>query len=136
MRSNDVDTERGVVQRTVMGCLIGARVPPRGRLNPLRTGPVKICRLSSREPRHERQARPSPLHQSPQPASSAAPHAVTGTKRETSMTWNDHWPQLAACKDDPEEMFVKGAEQHRAKKRCLGCPVRTECLAEALDNEL
>jgi len=52
------------------------------------------------------------------------------------MTWNDHWPQLAACKDDPEEMFVKGAEQHQAKKRCLGCPVRTECLAEALDNEL
>jgi WhiB family redox-sensing transcriptional regulator len=52
------------------------------------------------------------------------------------MTWNDNWPQLAQCKDDPEEMFVKGAEQHQAKKRCLGCPVRTECLAEALDNEL
>jgi WhiB family redox-sensing transcriptional regulator len=52
------------------------------------------------------------------------------------MTWNENWPQLAACKDDPEQMFVTGAEQHQAKKRCFGCPVRTECLAEALDNQL
>jgi WhiB family redox-sensing transcriptional regulator len=52
------------------------------------------------------------------------------------MTWNDNWPQLAHCKDDPERMFVRGAEQNRAKTRCFGCPVRTECLAEALDNDL
>ncbi len=33
-------------------------------------------------------------------------------------------------------MFVRGAEQHRARSVCVGCPVRTECLAEALDNRL
>ena len=52
------------------------------------------------------------------------------------MTWNDNWPSQAACKDDPDQMFVSGADQHRAKKQCLSCPVRTECLAEALDNRL
>ena len=52
------------------------------------------------------------------------------------MTWNDNWPAQAACKDDPDRMFVSGAEQHGAKRTCLGCPVRSECLAEALDNQL
>ncbi|MFY0409713.1 WhiB family transcriptional regulator [Solicola sp. PLA-1-18] len=33
-------------------------------------------------------------------------------------------------------MFVKGAEQNRAKQMCTGCPVRAECLSEALDNEI
>jgi WhiB family redox-sensing transcriptional regulator len=27
-------------------------------------------------------------------------------------------------------------EQHRAKQVCQSCPVRTECLAEALDNQI
>ena len=29
-----------------------------------------------------------------------------------------------------------GAEQNKAKQLCAGCPVRTECLAEALDNQI
>ena len=33
-----------------------------------------------------------------------------------------------------DELFVR--EQHRAKLVCGGCPVRAECLAEALDNEM
>ena len=52
------------------------------------------------------------------------------------MTWNDNWPSQAQCKDDPDRMFVSGAEQHGAKRQCEGCPVRMECLAEALDNRL
>ena len=30
-------------------------------------------------------------------------------------------------------MFVRGAEQNHAKRICRNCPVRTECLAYALD---
>ena len=42
---------------------------------------------------------------------------------------------VAACrKAKPDELFVRGAEQNRAKLLCHGCPVRTECLADALDN--
>ncbi len=38
--------------------------------------------------------------------------------------WITDWTTRAACKGtDPDELFV-----HR------GCPVRTECLADALDN--
>ncbi len=34
------------------------------------------------------------------------------------------------------QLFVRGAEQNKAKQVCAGCPVRTECLAEALDNQI
>ncbi len=36
----------------------------------------------------------------------------------------------------PDELFVRGAAQNRAKQVCWQCPVRTECLAEALDNNI
>jgi WhiB family redox-sensing transcriptional regulator len=53
------------------------------------------------------------------------------------MTWNDDWARLAQCKDsDLDMLFVRGAEQNRAKNLCAGCPVKTECLAEALDNRI
>jgi WhiB family redox-sensing transcriptional regulator len=51
--------------------------------------------------------------------------------------WNEDWTAEAACQNrQPDELFVKGAAQNRAKQLCLGCPVRTECLAEALDNRI
>jgi WhiB family redox-sensing transcriptional regulator len=41
----------------------------------------------------------------------------------------------AACISRADELFVEGAaQQHTAKIICRGCPVRTECLADALDN--
>jgi WhiB family redox-sensing transcriptional regulator len=47
------------------------------------------------------------------------------------------WTARAACRDiDPDELFVQGAAQNRAKTRCFGCVVRTECLADALDNRV
>ena len=49
--------------------------------------------------------------------------------------WITDWTTRAACKGtDPDELFVQGAAQNRAKLICRGCPVRTECLADALDN--
>lgn len=47
------------------------------------------------------------------------------------------WRVAAACRDtDPDVLFVRGAEQHAAKRVCSGCLVRTECLAEALDKRI
>jgi hypothetical protein len=37
---------------------------------------------------------------------------------------------------DPERMFVVGAVQNDVKTVCFGCPVRIECLAEALDKRM
>jgi WhiB family redox-sensing transcriptional regulator len=47
------------------------------------------------------------------------------------------WAARAACKGiDPDALFVQGAAQNRAKRVCAGCPVRTECLSDALDNRM
>jgi WhiB family redox-sensing transcriptional regulator len=52
------------------------------------------------------------------------------------MTWNANWAASAACHGNSEALFVKGAEQNRAKLICGACSVRAECLAEALDNRI
>lgn len=54
-----------------------------------------------------------------------------------TMDLNAAWAAGAACRtDDPDTLFVQGAAQNRAKTVCLGCPVRTECLSDALDNRV
>lgn len=51
--------------------------------------------------------------------------------------WVEEWAARAACRESrPDELFVRGAEQNKAKQLCKACPVRTECLAEALDNQI
>lgn len=47
------------------------------------------------------------------------------------------WAAQGACRTtDPDALFVQGAAQNRAKSVCLGCVVRTECLADALDHRI
>ena len=47
------------------------------------------------------------------------------------------WTAQAACRrTDPDSLFVQGAAQNRAKAVCNGCAVKTECLADALDNRV
>ena len=47
------------------------------------------------------------------------------------------WSFLAACRvSDAEELFVASAHQDAVKRICRDCPVRYECLAEALDNRI
>jgi len=54
-----------------------------------------------------------------------------------STTVFEDWTTLSACRTgNPDELFVSGAAQNRAKAVCLGCPVRTECLSDALDNRV
>jgi WhiB family redox-sensing transcriptional regulator len=53
------------------------------------------------------------------------------------MPWIEDWAGVAACRNvAPDALFVQGAAQNRAKTLCLGCPVRTECLADSLDNRV
>lgn len=53
------------------------------------------------------------------------------------MTFDTDWAAQAACRTtDPDSLFVQGAAQNRAKAICVGCIVRTECLADALDNRV
>lgn len=48
-----------------------------------------------------------------------------------------NWVQRGSCRtSDPDALFVDGAGQNRAKAVCTGCPVRTECLAYALDQRI
>ncbi|GHD34472.1 WhiB family transcriptional regulator [Nocardiopsis kunsanensis] len=45
----------------------------------------------------------------------------------------------ARCRDrglDPDAMFVTGAAQNLVKRVCYPCPLRTACLAYALDNRI
>lgn len=45
----------------------------------------------------------------------------------------NEWVASALCAaDPPDALFVQGAAQRQARLRCIGCPVRLECLAEAL----
>lgn len=51
--------------------------------------------------------------------------------------WTAEMATRALCREvDPDALFVQGAAQNRAKLICRGCPVRTECLAEALDGRI
>ena len=53
------------------------------------------------------------------------------------MVWNEDWAKKARCNQGPKDaLFVRGAAQHQAKTVCAGCPVKTECLAEALDQKI
>ena len=53
------------------------------------------------------------------------------------MDLSADWTASAAClKSDPDSLFVQGAAQNQAKAVCMGCSVRTECLADALDNRV
>jgi len=49
--------------------------------------------------------------------------------------WN--WRSAALCRtSDAEGLFVTGARQREARGLCRACPVRTECLAHALDHRI
>jgi WhiB family transcriptional regulator, redox-sensing transcriptional regulator len=49
--------------------------------------------------------------------------------------WN--WRTAARCRTtNADELFVTGALQREARGFCRTCPVRTECLAHALDERV
>lgn len=49
--------------------------------------------------------------------------------------WN--WRAASRCRTaDAEDLFVTGSAQREAREFCRTCPVRTECLAHALDERI
>ncbi|MQY07755.1 WhiB family transcriptional regulator [Actinomadura macrotermitis] len=55
------------------------------------------------------------------------------------LTTEQSWHPGARCRDaDPELFFAKAAERAAiasAKRICAGCPVREQCLSQALEDE-
>jgi WhiB family redox-sensing transcriptional regulator len=53
------------------------------------------------------------------------------------MAGRRNWRAAARCRTaDAEGLFVTGARQREARGFCRTCPVRTECLAHALDERI
>lgn len=53
------------------------------------------------------------------------------------MPSRPNWRIAARCRTaDAEGLFVTGARQREARVFCRPCPVRTECLAHALDHRV
>ena len=53
-----------------------------------------------------------------------------------SLTEPEDWTLLARCRGMADALFPEGKDQKRARAVCLGCPVRSQCLAEALDSRI
>mgnify|MGYP002735939785 FL=1 len=46
------------------------------------------------------------------------------------------WTLQAKCRGMADALFPEGKDQKRARSVCFSCPVRLQCLAEALDNRI
>ncbi|MFP7696414.1 WhiB family transcriptional regulator [Trueperella sp. LYQ143] len=53
----------------------------------------------------------------------------------TQVYQDQTWAAQALCADiDPDALFVRGSAQVDARQMCFSCPVRIQCLADALDS--
>lgn len=63
--------------------------------------------------------------------------AMPSTELRDSSDESREWASMGRCVGrDPDELFVTGAAQRVAAKVCNGCPVRLQCLSDALDNRV
>ena len=46
------------------------------------------------------------------------------------------WILHAKCRNMADALFPEGKDQKKVRGICMSCPVRLECLAEALDNRV
>ncbi|GAA1373508.1 hypothetical protein GCM10009638_07440 [Luteococcus sanguinis] len=53
-----------------------------------------------------------------------------------SLTNPDDWTLDARCRGLEDALFPDGKDQKRARALCTSCPVRSHCLAEALDHKI
>src|SRR6185436_13611531 len=61
--------------------------------------------------------------------------SIKGSSSVTAMQRED-WTMRAKCRGMEDALFPDASDQKRARLLCSGCPVRFECLAEALDNRI
>lgn len=69
----------------------------------------------------------------PQPRRAPATAQTPGLEELSPAEWTT---RAVCANSDPDLLFVTGAAQRDAARMCAGCPVRLECLADALDNEV
>lgn len=63
--------------------------------------------------------------------------SLGGGRRRLNPLVDQSWTARAACAEqDPDDLFVRGAAQRQAREVCFACPVRLECLVDALDNRI
>lgn len=53
-----------------------------------------------------------------------------------TVSATDPWTLQASCRGTADELFCEAKDQRQARKMCRHCPVRLDCLAEALDNRI
>jgi WhiB family redox-sensing transcriptional regulator len=53
-----------------------------------------------------------------------------------NASFREDWATAAQCRGTGDVLFAEGAAQRRVRVLCDDCPVRRECLAEALDNHM
>lgn len=69
------------------------------------------------------------------PARGAA--AAPAAQRSSAAPVDNDWTVSALCATrDPDLLFVTGAAQREAARMCDTCPVKLECLSDALDNRV
>jgi WhiB family transcriptional regulator, redox-sensing transcriptional regulator len=50
---------------------------------------------------------------------------------------DQHWTAYGACAGTPpDDLFVEGAAQRSAREVCAACPVRVDCLIDALEHRI
>lgn len=52
------------------------------------------------------------------------------------MRADPFWTLRAKCRGQGDDMFGESQHQKRARAVCASCPVRAECLAEALNHRI
>lgn len=56
---------------------------------------------------------------------------------QTAHVLDQDWTAYGLCgREQPEALFVSGAAQRQARLLCGRCPVRVECLVDALDHRV
>ena len=53
-----------------------------------------------------------------------------------TTVYREDWATAANCRGTGDVLFAEGAAQRRVRVLCDNCPVRRECLAEALDDRI
>lgn len=69
----------------------------------------------------------------------STPAAATarGARPSGTTEADNDWTAAALCATrDPDLLFVTGAAQREAARMCDTCPVKLECLSDALDNRV
>ncbi len=80
---------------------------------------------------------PAPISEGGRPQLSLVPDQTEYLNDDSALAEEDQWQERALCSQtDPEAFFPeKGGSTREAKRICMGCEVRDECLDYALAHD-